>query len=62
MFSVLAKTVNVRGNEFANISEKYVLANSSKSTVHVLNGRGRQLGRLGSEFFYEHIPVVILVW
>ena len=31
--SLLAKTLNSRGNQFANISENYVLANISGSTV-----------------------------
>ena len=33
MFSILARTVNLGGNKFANISKNLVLANNSKSTV-----------------------------
>ena len=33
VFTILARTLNSRGNEFANISENHVLANISESTV-----------------------------
>ena len=32
---ILAKTLNLRGNKFANISKNYVPVNISKSTVHI---------------------------
>ena len=35
MFSILARTLNSPGSEFANISEKKVFANISESTVLV---------------------------